>query len=56
MKKLLKYAGLALIVIGVVIFAIDYFFNIDSNALLLTGLAAVLIGVGGHVWSMKHYE
>ena len=42
-----------MIIIGVVIFAIDYFAKIDSNIPLLAGLASVLIGVIGQIWSMK---
>lgn len=53
MRTIKKYIGITLIVIGVVIFTLYYFLKIDSNALLLTGLAAVLLGVIGQIWSMK---
>lgn len=53
MRTIKVYFGVTLIIIGVVIFAIDYFAKIDSNIPLLTGLASVLIGVIGQIWSMK---
>ncbi len=53
MRTIKKYIGITLIVLGVVIFTLYYFLKIDSNALLLTGLAAVLLGVIGQIWSMK---
>ena len=53
MRTIKKYIGITLVVIGVVIFTLYYFLKIDSNALLLTGLAAVLLGVIGQIWSMK---
>lgn len=53
MKELLEYWGIAAIVLGIVVFAIDYFFKINSNALLIIGLVMVLAGVGGQVWKMK---
>lgn len=53
MRTIKKYIGITLIVLGVVIFTLYYFLKIDSNALLLTGLATVLFGVIGQIWSMK---
>lgn len=53
MKAILKYLGISLIIIGVVIFAIDYFFKVNSNALLIVGLIIVLVGVIGQIWTMK---
>jgi drug/metabolite transporter (DMT)-like permease len=53
MRTIKKYIGITLIVLGVVIFTLYYFLKIDSNALLLTSLAAVLLGVIGQIWSMK---
>lgn len=53
MRTIKKHFGITLIVTGVVIFTLYYFLKIDSNALLLTGLAAVLLGVIGQIWSMK---
>lgn len=53
MRTIKEYFGVTLIIIGVVIFAIDYFAKIDSNIPLLAGLASVLIGVIGQIWSMK---
>lgn len=53
MKGLLKYLGVTLIVVGIILFVIDYFFKCNSNALLLTGLGFVLIGVLGQIKSMK---
>lgn len=53
MKAILKYLGISFIIIGVVIFAIDYFFKVNSNALLIIGLIIVLVGVIGQIWTMK---
>lgn len=48
-----RYIGITLIVLGVVIFSIDYFAKVDSNALLLIGLASILFGVLDQIWNMK---
>ena len=31
----------------------DYFFKVNSNALLIVGLIIVLVGVIGQIWTMK---
>ena len=48
-----RYIGITLIVLGVVLFSIDYFAKVDSNALLLIGLASILFGVISQIWNMK---
>lgn len=48
-----RYIGITLIVLGVVLFSIDYFAKFDSNALLLIGLASILFGVLDQIWNMK---
>ncbi|MDD6853439.1 MULTISPECIES: hypothetical protein [Prevotella] len=53
MKQILDYIGIILIVVGVVLFAVDYFFKCNSNLLLLSALGCVLLGVVGQIWSMK---
>ncbi len=53
MKRILNYSGIAAIVTGIITFAVDYSFKINSNAMLLIGLALVLAGVAGQIWVMK---
>lgn len=53
MRMIKIYIGITLIVLGVVIFSIDYFAKVDSNALLLIGLASILFGVISQIWNMK---
>ena len=48
-----RYIGITLIVLGVVLFSIDYFAKVDSNALLLIGLASIIFGVISQIWNMK---
>lgn len=53
MRMIKRYIGITLIVLGVVLFSIDYFAKFDSNALLLIGLASILFGVLDQIWNMK---
>lgn len=53
MKKISQYLGVILIIAGIAIFAIDYFFKANSNTLLIIGLVAVLLGVAGQIITMK---
>jgi multisubunit Na+/H+ antiporter MnhG subunit len=52
-KQLAPYTGIILIVLGILMFAVDYFAKIDSNAFLLTALFIVLSGVVAHIIIMK---
>lgn len=48
MNTLLKYLGVILCLIGVVVLCV-YKFAVPSNALLVTGLACELVGLVAHV-------
>lgn len=52
--KITKYFGLAAISFGVLLFALHAFCFSHNNALLMIGLAFVLMGVIGHVAFIKH--
>lgn len=51
---ILKYSGIAAIILGIMTFAIDYLCKLNSNVLLFWGLCMVLLGVSGQIWAMKH--
>ncbi len=45
--------GLPLVYAGVILLALHFFLRLDSNALLLTALAAEVIGIVGHYLKVR---
>ncbi|MBQ3752667.1 MAG: hypothetical protein II864_03865 [Prevotella sp.] len=54
MNKYVKYLGMALIVIGVLLLMVCKLAGWQSNAELLIGLALVVSGYFLHVWLQKY--
>ena len=54
MKKARKSIGLALILIGIALLAVQYLLHFTFvNALLILPLCLIIVGLGIHVWMMK---
>ncbi len=45
--------GLTFIVLGVLLFVIDFIMNIKSNVPLFAGLFFVIAGIAGYIYSLK---
>jgi uncharacterized membrane protein HdeD (DUF308 family) len=45
MKSFLKYAGIYLLLVGVLILAVPYFMHIQTNTNLLTGWILIITGL-----------
>lgn len=45
--------GMAFIVLGVLMLASSYIFNVESNILLFAGLIFIVAGTTGYVYSLK---
>lgn len=45
--------GMAFIVLGVLLLAASFVFNIKGNLMLFTGLFFILAGIAGFVYSLK---
>lgn len=55
MDRIKQYAGLLLIIIGVLALALTRIDALSgSNTLLLTGLLLIVTGIVTHIWSIKH--
>lgn len=56
MKNILKYLGIFVMLIGVIVLAVYHFGNYTSNALLITAGVLVVVGAIGHVLLNKYIE
>ena len=55
MKKYTRFVGLFLIMIGAMLLMATRFHGLSThNSLLLSGLAAILLGIILHIHSIKH--
>ena len=56
MKELLKYLGIIVMLIGVIILAVYNFGNYPGNALLITAGILIVAGAIGHVILNKYIK
>lgn len=56
MNELLKYLGVIILLVGVIILAIPFLSGEQSNTLLLVGLFLVLGGFFAHIFINKKVE
>jgi hypothetical protein len=56
MKGLMKNLGVIILLIGVIILAVPSFQDGASNAVLIAGLAVIIIGYLAHIFFNKKYE
>lgn len=56
MNELLKYLGVIILLIGVVVLAVPFLNGTQSNTLLLVGLGLILGGFFAHIFINKRIE
>ena len=56
MNEILKYLGVFILLIGVVILAVPFLTGGMTNGILLTGLAAIIIGYLAHIVINKRIQ
>jgi len=56
MKHLIKYLGVIVLLVGVVILAIPAFQGNLNNGILVVGLATIILGYLGHIFLNKRIE
>lgn len=56
MNNLLKYLGVIILLVGVAILAVPFMQGIQSNTLLLVGLALIVGGFLAHIFLNKKVE
>ncbi|WP_295433957.1 hypothetical protein [uncultured Prevotella sp.] len=54
MKKYIRFSGLAVMYLGVILLIVGYAFSwTDSNAFIISAVALVVLGVAWHVYLLK---
>lgn len=54
MKKYVRFSGLAVMYLGVILLIVGYAFSwTDSNAFIISAVALVVLGAAGHVYLLK---
>lgn len=54
MKKYIRFSGLAVMYLGVILLIVGYAFSwTDSNAFIISAVALVVLGATGHVYLLK---
>lgn len=54
MKKYIRFSGLAVMYIGVILLIVGYAFSwTDSNAFIISTVALMVLGVAWHVYLLK---
>lgn len=54
MKKYIRFSGLAVMYLGVILLIVGYAFSwTDSNAFIIPAVALVVLGVAWHVYLLK---
>ena len=56
MNEFLKYLGVIILLIGVIILAVPAIYGGMSNAILMAGLGTILLGYIGHIVINKRLE
>ncbi|MDH6357670.1 uncharacterized membrane protein HdeD (DUF308 family) [Parabacteroides sp. PF5-9] len=56
MNTLLKYLGVLILLIGVVILAVPFLTGGMSNTILIAGISLIIIGYLGHIFLNKKFQ
>lgn len=56
MKEILKYLGVLVMLIGVVVLALYHFGDYPGNGLLITAGVLVVVGAAGHILLNKYVK
>lgn len=56
MKELIKYLGVIVLLVGVVVLAVPAFQGALNNGILLVGLGIIILGYVGHIFINKRLE
>jgi len=54
MKRILKYLGIPIVLVGVVVLAVPFFMGIETNRSLVIGLSLIIGGFLYYIFSEKY--